>query len=336
MAAKIHLFITSLLFLAIAACGIGTSKNDMDEQLWLADQYLTTKPRLSLNILDSISQIHTQTDHYFALLYAQAKYLNYIKQENDSLIQSALQYYATCDNALMKARAFLVAAQVYRELGQDDTALMHIFHAAETASFLDNDTIKCQIYYTWGRILKDASDIDNSTGKFSLSLIFAKEINDTPSIINRLNEIGYNYLAENHPKAGIAKFNEAIKLATTTNSFKDLAVLYGHKSLAYYLQQDYSNALKCIDNALAYNKYLNRQDSSSNLNFKGKILILIGNIDSAKYYIEQSSDTSTIYGACFQKMLRNFVIAARRVLYGRGKWLHDRADCQTRRAQSPL
>ena len=131
MAAKIHLFITSLLFLAIAACGIGTSKNDMDEQLWLADQYLTTKPRLSLNILDSISQIHTQTDHYFALLYAQAKYLNYIKQENDSLIQSALQYYATCDNALMKARAFLVAAQVYRELGQDDTALMHIFHAAE-------------------------------------------------------------------------------------------------------------------------------------------------------------------------------------------------------------
>lgn len=291
------MFITSLLFLAIAACGIGTSKNDMDEQLWLADQYLTTKPRLSLNILDSISQIHTQTDHYFALLYAQAKYLNYIKQENDSLIQSALQYYATCDNALMKARAFLVAAQVYRELGQDDTALMHIFHAAETASFLDNDTIKCQIYYTWGRILKDASDIDNSTGKFSLSLIFAKEINDTPSIINRLNEIGYNYLAENHPKAGIAKFNEAIKLATTTNSFKDLAVLYGHKSLAYYLQQDYSNALKCIDNALDYNKYLNRQDSSSNLNFKGKILMLIGNIDSAKYYIEQSSDTSTIYGA---------------------------------------
>ena len=291
------MFITSLLFLAIAACGIGTSKNDMDEQLWLADQYLTTKPRLSLNILDSISQIHTQTDHYFALLYAQAKYLNYIKQENDSLIRSALQYYATCDNALMKARAFLVAAQVYRELGQDDTALMHIFHAAETASFLDNDTIKCQIYYTWGRILKDASDIDNSTGKFSLSLIFAKEINDTPSIINRLNEIGYNYLAENHPKAGIAKFNEAIKLATTTNSFKDLAVLYGHKSLAYYLQQDYSNALKCIDNALAYNKYLNRQDSSSNLNFKGKILMLIGNIDSAKYYIEQSSDTSTIYGA---------------------------------------
>lgn len=297
MAAKIHLFITSLLFLAIAACGIGTSKNDMDEQLWLADQYLTTKPRLSLNILDSISQIHTQTDHYFALLYAQAKYLNYIKQENDSLIQSALQYYATCDNALMKARAFLVAAQVYRELGQDDTALMHIFHAAETASFLDNDTIKCQIYYTWGRILKDASDIDNSTGKFSLSLIFAKEINDTPSIINRLNEIGYNYLAENHPKAGIAKFNEAIKLATTTNSFKDLAVLYGHKSLAYYLQQDYSNALKCIDNALDYNKYLNRQDSLSNINFKGKILMHSGNIDSAKYYIEQSSDTSTIYGA---------------------------------------
>ena len=291
------MFITSLLFLAIAACGIGTSKNDMDEQLWLADQYLTTKPRLSLNILDSISQIHTQTDHYFALLYAQAKYLNYIKQENDSLIQSALQYYATCDNALMKARAFLVAAQVYRELGQDDTALMHIFHAAETASFLDNDTIKCQIYYTWGRILKDASDIDNSTGKFSLSLIFAKEINYTPSIINRLNEIGYNYLAENHPKAGIAKFNEAIKLATTTNSFKDLAVLYGHKSLAYYLQQDYSNALKCIDNALDYNKYLNRQDSLSNINFKGKILMHSGNIDSAKYYIEQSSDTSTIYGA---------------------------------------
>lgn len=288
---------TFLLLFAITACGNGTNNNDMDEQLRLADQLLPAQPLLSLNILDSINQTTTQTNHYFALLYAQAKYLNYIKQDNDSLIRSALQYYATCNNILMKARAFLVAAQVYRELGQDDVALKYIRHAAETATVIDNDAIKSQIYYTWGRILQDASDTDNSTHKFELSLKFAKKLNDTSSIINRLNEIGYNILAENNHKAGILKFDEAISLSTTTHSFKDLGILYGRKSLAYYLQKDYSNALKCIDNALAYNKYLNRQDSSSNLNFKGKILMLIGNIDSAKYYIEQSSDTSTIYGA---------------------------------------
>ena len=44
--------------------------------------------------------------------------------------------------------------------------------------------------------------------------------------------------------------------------------------------------------------------------------------------------TGTRYGAKIQRKLRNFVIAARRFLYERGKRIYDSADRQTRWAQS--
>ena len=165
------------------------------EQLQFADNYMTTKPEISLKILDSLNNTDCPKDHYFALLYAQAKYRNYARIDNDSLILVALQYYSTCNDSVTKARTYLVAAQVYKELNQYETALKYIHNAATTAKGITDNWLKCHIYYLWGRLLKESSDIDDSTEKFEISLFFAKELKDTSLIINRMNEIGYNYLA---------------------------------------------------------------------------------------------------------------------------------------------
>lgn len=56
----------------------------------------------------------------------------------------------------------------------------------------------------------------------------------------------------------------------------------------------YNEALRFIDKALAYNHLLNGSDTISNLNFKGRLLILTNHLDSAEYYIERGRDTSAL------------------------------------------
>ena len=123
------------------------------EQLQFADNYMTTKPEISLKILDSLNNTDCPKDHYFALLYAQAKYRNYARIDNDSLILVALQYYSTGSDSLMKARTYLVAAQIYRELGLNDKSLKYIRQAATASEKVADKWLSSNIFYLWGRFI---------------------------------------------------------------------------------------------------------------------------------------------------------------------------------------
>lgn len=59
----------------------------------------------------------------------------------------------------------------------------------------------------------------------------------------------------------------------------------------------YNEALQFIDKALVYNHLLNGSDTISNLNFKGRLLILTNRLDSAEYYIKRGRDTTTLVKA---------------------------------------
>lgn len=283
-----------LLSFCITSCTTGNNDSNM-EQLQFADNYMTTKPEISLKILDSLNNTDCPKDHYFALLYAQAKYRNYARIDNDSLILVALQYYSTGSDSLMKARTYLVAAQIYRELGLNDKSLKYIRQAATTSEKVADKWLSSNIFYLWGRLLQETPDIDGSIEKFELSLHYAKELKDTMSIINRLSELGFNYLAENKIVAGTNKINQAIELATSINAYEDLALLYGRKSQIFYILGNYEEALDCINEAMIYNQYTSHRDSLSNLNFKGRILLNNNLLDSAEYYIEQGRDSSSLY-----------------------------------------
>lgn len=284
-----------ILALIINACS--QKEGTIANQLQIADSYIKTQPQKSLQILDSINSRGLGKGPYFALLYAQAKYRCYIPTENDSLIKVALAHYSTYDSTDMKARAYLVAAQVYRELGMHDVSLNYIHKASEYISNVSDAWVSYYIYYLWGRLLQDGYDVKSSIEPFELSLLCANELNDTSSIINSLKELSYSYLANNDTITGIQKLDRALDLAIKANSCQDLASLYGLKAQTYYMLGSYNEALRFIDKALVYNHLLNGSDTISNLNFKGRLLILTNRLDSAEYYIERGRDTTTLVKA---------------------------------------
>lgn len=291
------ILIISIIYILIGTSCLKNEHNTTYAKLKLADFYMTIKPEITLQILDSLNHTSCIKDHYFALLYSQAKYRNYIHAENDSLIKIALAYYAHSNDSTMKSRAYLVAAQIYDEL-ENNTDALHYIHLSATAASKSTDYwTKSFIQYEWGRLLRDAWDIDTSTEKFELSLKYAKELQDTIQIISRLRELCYNYLAKSNFEQSLTYINEGIDLANKINSYRNLSMLYSKKSLVFYYFGNYYEALRYINKAITYNSYLGRHDSLSNLNFKGRLLTLTGQLDSAKYYIEQGRDTSTLANA---------------------------------------
>ena len=85
----LSVLLTCILFVILVSSCQNRVK-DANDALLLADGYMTTQPAVSLRILDSLNNTTIEKDYYFALLYAQAKYRNYVKGENDSLIRTAL------------------------------------------------------------------------------------------------------------------------------------------------------------------------------------------------------------------------------------------------------
>ncbi len=289
-----HLKSIIIIILALIINACTKKEESIANQLQIADSYIKTQPQKSLQILDSINNKGLGKGPYFALLYAQAKYRCYITAENDSLIKVAIEHYSTSDTPDMKARTYLVAAQVYKELGMHDVSLDYIHKASECVSNVSDTWISYYIYYLWGRLLREGYDVKSSIDPFELSLLYANELNDTSLVIASLKELCRSYLANNDTITGINKLNHALNLAIETNSNQDLASLYGLKSVTYYMLGSYNEALQFIDRALAYNHLLNGSDTISNLNFKGRLLILTNQLDSAEYYIERGRDTSTL------------------------------------------
>ena len=267
-------------------------KNDIHKELALADYYITRQPKISLQILDSINNIPIKKDYYFALLYSQAQYRNAIKISNDSLIKIALRHYSTCSDSTMKARTFLVAAQIYRKLEYNDIALNYIHKAAATNT--DDNWITSNIYYIWGILLRDAGDINSSIEKIELSLAYAQKGQDTTLIISRMRELGYNYLAHNNYDQSLSYINRAIELSQKSKSFADLSMLYGRKAQLFRFLGNFTEALNNINNALLYNEHNNKKGQLSNLNYKGRLLLMSGAIDSVEYYLEQGKDTTAL------------------------------------------
>lgn len=291
---KQKIFIATFIILIICISCQHRYKNETNRDLLIADSCMTTNPEISLRILDSLNNTAINKDHYFALLYAQAKYRNYIFAENDSLIKAALNYYSQCNDSTMKARAYLVASQVYRELGKKEIALDYIHKSSLAMNGTDDYWTKSFIQYEWGRILRNAGDFETSTSKFIASLEYAKKANDTIQMISRLRELSFNYGETSSYVQALMEIDRGIILANKIKSYGDLAMLYGRKSSIYTKAKNYYEALRQINKAIMYDRLAGRADSLSNFNLKGRLLVLTGQLDSAEYYIEKGRDASTM------------------------------------------
>ena len=105
----------AILAALLTAC---TGKTDYNTTLVQADSLMASRPDSALHMLQGIStkNLSTKADRaYHALLLTQARDKNYIRQTDDSLIQVAVRYYDTHEDAPLQARAYYYWGSLYRD-----------------------------------------------------------------------------------------------------------------------------------------------------------------------------------------------------------------------------
>lgn len=90
------------------------------------DSLLETKPDSALELLESVPDVESMNSSQqaeYALLLTKAMDKNLVPFVNDSLIKVAVDYYKKGSNAYMKADAYYYQGRVYRQLGDDKSAV---------------------------------------------------------------------------------------------------------------------------------------------------------------------------------------------------------------------
>lgn len=211
------LHIILLLTLAVSMSVIGCDKrHEYDKKLIMVDSLLREQPDSALALLETFDSnaFGTEADRaYYALLLTQARYKCYVVATNDSMINTALDYYQKLDDEREKlTRAYIYKGAVMEELGQAEQAMAY-YKLGETTVAPDDYFNQGYIKLRLGNIYRDCHIADSSDVMlFKQALNCFKQVPDSFYILTCLTEIGSSYIKTNRDSV-LPYIHQAIKLA---------------------------------------------------------------------------------------------------------------------------
>lgn len=173
----IAIWLTGLLL--AASC---TPQHNLNALLMQADSLMEEQPDSALRILESINpeQLHTQPNRaFYALLLTQARDKNYIVQTDDSLIQTAVQYYDSIGDALLQAKAYYYKGSVYRDANQSGKAIKEYLTAIRFAEKANDKKLLGLIYNNAGYLYYLQDLLEQANAIYQQTEELAKQQNDT-------------------------------------------------------------------------------------------------------------------------------------------------------------
>ena len=271
--------ITSLvaivLFLIMGAC----NNHPQAPILLEVEKIIEEQPDSALSILNKVENINqlSEKDHAtYCLLLTQAQDLNYITHTSDSLIKIAAYYYMGRVNTdlhdALKAQEFYLKAL---EIGE-----------------------KTKDYHLLAKICNNLGTLYNYQDIYDLALPMQKKALYYINMEQKQDTVNMSYILRNTART------------FTLMNLEDSAVIYHKQALKYSRPYNISSILVDLGNIYIYKneyveakKYIDLAQNSTTILktlypiylSKGKLLSAMGQLDSAKYYLTQCSQSSNIY-----------------------------------------
>ena len=311
------LILIAAVFMMFQSCGRGRGEHPL---LSRADSLMFVCPDSSLALLEGMAVPEDEEGRaYYALLLTQARCLSGEALEGcDSLLRCCLDYYETSTDSLLKSKVFLCAAIYYRAVDEKQQSLYYIRRSASAAEELDDNSLHCIIEYYWARILQFEKPYDEAISHFRQSYDYALASSDTVRMIGRLREIGWCYLLkERHDSAEIYVYRaldlsyKILNYELVSRILLDLSVLEENKG-------SNENALIQLNQAQLYAAHTS--DSLKIYCMKGAVLMRLGQLDSAAYYINKGRETATLYDRAYDADLRSQLAERRGDYRGALSW----------------
>ena len=271
--------------LLLVGCG-----RSADSRLVLADSLINEHADSAYMVLNEINAdelTHNSDRAYYALLYTQAQYKNFDSIPSDSLINTAVDYYADNHNREHYTRALIYKGAVMQELGKEQEAMEWYKRAEDNASpddymNLGQANLRMAVLYAL-----NYADNNEAIEKERRALHYFRKAGSKSYELMCLSSLGGGYRLSNMDSV-YYYLNQAITLA------KELKEDYRLYSCTQMLARAYNeDSLYTESKALSLD-YLNRygteyvdDDIYYDLAYS---YAKIGMVDSAQFYFNRTSE----------------------------------------------
>ena len=286
--------ITSLvaivLFLIMGAC----NNHPQAPILLEVEKIIEEHPDSALSILNKVENINqlSEKDHAtYCLLLTQAQDLNYITHTSDSLIKIAATYFEKSNDKHKASLSYYYMGRVNTDLHDALKAQEFYLKALEIGE-------KTKDYHLLAKICNNLGTLYNYQDIYDLALPMQKKALYYINMEQKQDTVNMSYILRNTART------------FTLMNLEDSAVIYHKQALKYSRPYNISSILVDLGNIYIYKneyveakKYIDLAQNSTTILktlypiylSKGKLLSAMGQLDSAKYYLTQCSQSSNIY-----------------------------------------
>lgn len=303
----------AILTALLTAC---TETTGYNTTLVQADSLMNLHPDSALNMLESIStdSLKTKADRaYHALLLTQARDKNYIVQTDDSLIQVAVRYYDTHENAPLQARAYYCWGSLYRDrndysqaIDKYTIALSHINGRSENAE------LKASLYSNLGYLYYTQGLSTEADSIYQRAELLAKSQKDTASLCYTLSQRGMISLEQGktyYPKAE-QQMQQALSIGKAFSDSTILVPIYHSLSMLYSLMPKPGQAL--LYARLNYSGLKDTQHCYRTFLLLGNAYFINGQYDSAGIFLQKILKAERYYDTKADTCMRLSEIAQKK------------------------
>lgn len=303
----------AILTALLTAC---TETTGYNTTLVQADSLMNLHPDSALNMLESIStdSLKTKADRaYHALLLTQARDKNYIVQTDDSLIQVAVRYYDTHENAPLQARAYYCWGSLYRDrndysqaIDKYTIALSHINGRSENAE------LKASLYSNLGYLYYTQGLSTEADSIYQRAELLDKSQKDTASLCYTLSQRGMISLEQGktyYPKAE-QQMQQALSIGKAFSDSTILVPIYHSLSMLYSLMPKPGQAL--LYARLNYSGLKDTQHCYRTFLLLGNAYFINGQYDSAGIFLQKILKAERYYDTKADACMRLSEIAQKK------------------------
>lgn len=278
----------AILAALLTAC---TGKTDYNTTLVQADSLMASRPDSALHMLQGIStkNLSTKADRaYHALLLTQARDKNYIRQTDDSLIQVAVRYYDTHEDAPLQARAYYYWGSLYRDQNDYSGAIdKYAIALSHINDHPGNAELKTSLYSNLGYLYYTQGLNSEADSIYQRAELLAKSQKDTTSLCYTLSQRGMISLTQGknyYPKAE-QQMQQALSIGKAFSDSMVLVPIYHSLSMLYNLMAKPGQALQYA--RLNYSGLKDTLHCYRTFLLLGNAYFLNGQYDSADIFLQK-------------------------------------------------
>lgn len=284
-------------FLLITISVFSSCKREVDAinpALLLIDSLMQSRPDSSLYLLEQFSdlqKIKNADKAFYNLLLTQAKYKNYVLQ-NDSSIQIAIDYYKNNRDKEKLAKSYFYLGCVYLEQKKLPAAIDFYLKAVDVMPEGRNPVFSSMIYSHLGDCYSE-----QDLNKIALSMYEKAHTLcvgwDSLRTCYNLKNIGNAFLLERQWDSAYYYYQQALPIAFSLNHSGLLSAIYKNMATIYNEQNKFVDADTCISRALDY--LSEGEGYTAACSIKGDIMDKMNKKDSAAYYWSIGAGSSNAY-----------------------------------------